>query len=800
MGKKRPRIPVDDYFTSVHYGVCLTPDEVLDIRISERTFFEGNLSESTSLYLSNLELFGGDQDQGGAAGVVDFNFGEPDACLTAAAARKLDYGDGIPLTPDTAPGYRGFLSLFFRGVGPGAVDGTGVSGLPVNAAMGGSISIGGGIGNIAAAIAAGSVERVPTSLGFLWGTNNPVLPPPDVRVRRSSKGLNPAFQTIVLGEFHHANPAHMVFEMMTSFDFGSGISPGRINVQTFEDAAETLYNEGFGLSFIWTREDEIEARIQDVLSHIRGVVFIDPNDGLFAMRLIRDDFVTEDLEVFGPENIAMTDYQRKGRGELTNNYTATYTNPITQNDETITATDEAGVAMQEGEIVAGSGNFHMIRDPDLALRVAERELRLAAAPVAQGQFTGRRILSRLRPADVFLIRYPEYLGERLITARVTQIDYGRTDQPQVIVTWIEDAFTLPQTIREARDASFWIDPGQDPAPLEFQTSITLPYALTTQVPDLNITEDDFPSVVVGLLGDQIGTDTQGFDALGEFTAATGDTGVEGLGRIPLTERVELTSPLVAQANSIIRVSLPDRLPPQLGDFLMIGNDEDTSEIVLVTSPPTVDGTEFVISVARGVLDTIPRERAAGSDVWILGSSFAGWDLQPRTADVPISYLLLPVTSRGRLAVTDATPITYTPSDRLYAPNRPANITVGGTTQFGIRIYDLAPMVVPVTFSTRNRLSEDAIARQWTEPSVVQEVGQTTTIEILTPGGVVVTTIAGLTGSSHDIPIGDFGAGAAHILRFSAVRDGIVSFQSHEISVLFRDRSGYGAAYGSEYGD
>lgn len=799
MGKKSPKVPVTDFFTSLHYGVCATPDEVVDFRAAERTFFESSVTDTGSFYISELSLFGGDTEQGGVAGLVDIQFGGTNDLLTEGAARKLDFGDEVPLTPEQAPGFRGFLSLFFRGIGPGGID-TGDAVVPPEAATGGGVATGGAIRTIGDAIASGISGRVPTISGFLWGSNNPVIPPVDVRVRRTAKGLNPMYEKIIIGDFHHANPAHMLFEMLTDASYGAGVSPARINVASYEQAAETLFNEGFGLSFTWTREETIETVMADVLAHIRAVQFIDPNDGLFTLRLIRDDFVLEDLRVFDEVDIAMTDFQRKSRGEIVNSYTATYTNPISQNPETITVTDEAGVAMQEGELVAGGDNFHMIRDPDLALRVAERELRLAASPLAQGQFTGRRILSELRPGDVFVIRYPELLNEETIVARVAEIDYGRTDRPQVIVTWIEDSFTLPNTIREAREPTLWVDPGQDPAPLQFERAITLPYALATQVPDLVIDEEDFPDVVVGLLGDQSGTDTRGFDVLGEFVSASGTESIEELGRVPLTDRLELREPLIQESNTTVRISIPDGDTIVPGDFIMFGDDETTSEIVLVTATPTVDGFDFLVPVARGVLDTTPRNHEPGVDVWVLGENFAGWDSQPRTAGVEVSYALLPVTSRGRLDISLADELAYTPLDRLYEPSRPGNVTVGGDTLFGIRSYEVSPMQVPVSWSTRNRLSEDAIAVPWDESvSTTPEPGQTTRIDILSPGGVIITTISGLTGDSHNIPIGDFGPGAASIVRVSSERDGLRSFQAHEITVFFRDRSGYGGAYGAEYG-
>jgi len=798
MGKKTPRIPVDDYYATVFYGWCLQADRVIDLRADERTFWEGSVETTQSVFVDRRDLFGGDEMQGGVMGVVDFLMGDPTQVLPAAVARRFAYND-IPLTPENAPAYRGVTSIMFRGAGPGGSELGGVGGTD-DISQPGQPSTGGFLGAIAAAR-----NTIAGFAGFLWGSNNPIIPPVDGRFQRHASLLDPATAVISRdGEQLDHNPAHMIFDMLVNPQAGIGASEAQIDRDSFEQVAQTLFDEQFGLTFLWSREDTLESVIQDILAHINGVLFIEPDNGLFTLRLFRDDFVVEDLPVFGPEELTLTDYDRKGRGEIVNNYTVTYTNTFSLNEETVSAVDEAGIAMQLGEEIAGNSNYHMVRDRDLAYELAERQLRISAAPLAQGRAEGRRSLGILRPGGRFVLRYPEYLGEETIVCRVTEIDFGKTQRPTIQVNWTEDIFTLPQALQFTRQPTRHLPPVADPTPLDFQEAFSLPYYMAVQVPDLQLEDQDFPDTIVGLLGDQAANiDTQGFVIFSEAVDPSGLQGAESLGRVPITDRLILRDAVVQEVETVLKMDIPDSTTLVSGDLVMLGrsdDDESNTELALVLENPTIDGLDFCVRVARGVLDTTPQDHPAGDEVWTLTQSYGGYDLQPRTADAPVEYGLATITSRGFLPTEDIVPFTYTPVARPYLPSRPANVTVGGTVQFGVRAYDPDPAIVPVTWSNRNRLAEDVLIRRWTEGDIAVEPGQLTTIEVRDINGGLITTHADLPGTSFDIPIASFGSGAFHRIRVYATRDGLRSFQAHEIVVNFASRSGYGVGYGFQYGD
>lgn len=59
---------------------------------------------------------------------------------------------------------------------------------------------------------------------------------------------------------------------------------------SFWNAAWALSSEGFGLNLIWTRQQPIESFIGQVIDHIGGILYTDPERGTFELKLLRDDY------------------------------------------------------------------------------------------------------------------------------------------------------------------------------------------------------------------------------------------------------------------------------------------------------------------------------------------------------------------------------------------------------------------------------------------------------------------------------------------------------------------------------
>jgi hypothetical protein len=153
---------VVDYTLSIHFRVATGPvDELLAIYVGEKEAWSGSVTTESDIQISRPDLFGGIKKEGGTVGTVRYLPGGPDQVMPAHLASRLG------LTTATCPGYRGMASLFFTGNQASFNDVGGIPGALIN-----------------------SLYYQPP--GFLWSSNNPYLKTVWARVRRRSRGLNPA--------------------------------------------------------------------------------------------------------------------------------------------------------------------------------------------------------------------------------------------------------------------------------------------------------------------------------------------------------------------------------------------------------------------------------------------------------------------------------------------------------------------------------------------------------------------------------------------------------------------------------
>src|SRR5690606_4527087 len=119
-----------------------------------------------------------------------------------------------------------------------------------------------------------------------------------------------------------------------------------IDVVAFSQAAQTLFDERFGVSMMWSDQMEIEKFINEVIDHIEGSLFVHPRSGKFVLKLIRDDYDHTQLPIYTPDNAKLMNFQRKAWGETINEITITYKNPENEEDISFTIQDNANIAMQ----------------------------------------------------------------------------------------------------------------------------------------------------------------------------------------------------------------------------------------------------------------------------------------------------------------------------------------------------------------------------------------------------------------------------------------------------------------------
>lgn len=624
--------------------------------------------------------------------------------------------------------------------------------------------------------------------------------------------------TDTMGRLPDANPAHMIYEVLTDRDWGMGAPPSSIDLASFMYAAELFHTERFGLSIMWSQQSDIQSYVSEILDHVQANLFIDPRSGLWTLVPLRGDYDPDTLPVLNPSNCKATNRQRKGLGETVNEIVVSWTNPNNEKEETITFQDLGSIAANDGEIISASRNYYGIRNAKLASAVGQRDLRSASYPMFGCDIVAHRSMSFLRPGSVAKLDWPED-GIVGMIVRVGKVDYGRPGEGSVKFPVTEDVFALDVATYTGTQTGEWVSPETPPTPMTSTAALTipLPLLLRSGVPLSDISDEDYPSVFNGVLSDHETAAVEYFELQGPLIRPNGDPYIGLLGNVLPTASAPLTQALVAEPFTVLtgfqiaEIASPGTV--EVGDFIYLtsGSNDETSEVLMLDS---FDGSDW--TVARGMFDTIPRAWPIGTRAWFLGDDVAARDPAVQTAGVPIPYRLLTRTSGGTLPLGSAPVFTFTASERPYLPFRPANVTFtpsGGGTPLSPELpadpgavvplqYLLAdkPTSISVAFATRNRLSEDIVAPKWDAATVTPETGQTTTIRLRDlDTDMVLTTLSGLTSSPQVLSLAAITGLGRFAVEVLSVRDGFESLQyvAQRIKVV---EPGYGNAYGFAYAD
>lgn len=753
------------YYLSLHTGIANQVDEISAIIMGDRAIWEGSVTQSKVINVSDESLFGGNKREGGVSGGITFLMGEDHQFMPPYLLAK--FGD----VADLIPSYRGLTTIFFHEAVAADYDG----------------ALLGDLYNVAFGVTSGS--------GFYFQASNPYLRELKIIVNRRAKGLTRSYSSIARGGgVNDANPAHIIFELMTNRDFGSGLPISRIDVESFELAAQTLYNEGFGISLKWISQGKVKDMILEVLDHINALLFEDPRTGLSTLKLLRDDYDPDDLPTADYDNCKVNSFQRK-QEELVNEIIVTYTDPDSYEEATVTVQDLAGIAA-EGGVISTGRNYYGVHKTVLAKNLGERDLRAEGYPLATAEVDFFRQFWDITPGMPVKLDSPDD-SDDILVMRVMKVDDDSTGYGYVRATLVEDVFSLEAAPLFTTPDPI-IDYGEtDPNEAEAVQAFTMPYTLSVNTGLLTPGTDPYPQAHLCVLASSSQSSVDFYDLEGEIQGALGTDRFKIVSTNTIIPRGVLTGVMAAEVSTTFSppgLSNGAAVEPEFLVLIGSGDDEDM-EIAGVTA---VDSGTGDVTLRRGILDTVPQEWPVDTPIWFISPSSAFWDPTNRSAFENVEFKVLPVAVGSTLDPDDATLLNNTLNERVYLPFRPANVQVAGTG-FGTLVA-ADREAKQVTWANRYRQGEDAVILAWDAASVSPETGQTTEIDILRVSDrAVLVSYTGLTGTSYTVPKTAWSGETNVIVKVWSARDGYRSLQGHEIELELPEPPGWGNNYGAAWG-
>lgn len=394
MGTSKKQIRGYKYFLGVHTILCRGPvDEIQSLSFGSRKAWEGSVTSSETIYIDKPELYGGEDKEGGVQGNIDIMMGEPSQVANPYLLSKIS---GL------LPAFRGVVSAVFN--------------------------------------------------SFYMGCSNPYPKPPEWRVKRIPAKSWLAYWSDIDGS---ANPAHILYEIITHADWGMGYSGTDIDTDSFELAAETLFDEGFGLNFIVSSGDDFNSFIGMIMEHINAVFYVSASTGKFVLKLLREG--EESVGNYDESNCNLEAYERPNYGELINEISVVFRPRGRTSDDSVTVQNLAMIQTQG--IVNQTITYVGIDNSELALKVASRDLKTRSTPLARVKFKTNRASWNKNIGDVITFSW-ESLGIESMKLRILNINHGTYENSEISIDLVEDIFGLSNTTYISSQPDVWVDPVQ----------------------------------------------------------------------------------------------------------------------------------------------------------------------------------------------------------------------------------------------------------------------------------------------------------------------------------------------------
>lgn len=576
---------------------------------------------------------------------------------------------------------------------------------------------------------------------------------------------------VVSISFADMNPAHIIRECLTDPDWGMGYQESDVDDDSFKDAADVLYAERMGISLLWDRQMPIQDFVTQIMKHINASLYVDRATGLFVLKLIRADYVKEDLLHLTEDNITKVENaSRPTIGELVNSITVNYWDAASGEDASLTVQDQALIQMQ-GAVINTTLQFPGFTNKTIAAQVGLRSLQSLSTPLLSATVYADRNAAGLNVGDVFRMSWPDLEVDDLVM-RVAGLALGDGKNNSVKLTVMEDAFSFPDTATVVPVDPPWIDPSSPPRPALDRLAFESPYYEVVQAQGQPKTDADLLSNPdLGYVAFAAGSVTGGINAV---VATDSGAGYEDAATLDFCPVATLAT-AVEQADDV-----PTTFMLSAGrnlDMVQVGwHAQVDDELFRVDALDLLTGE---LTVGRAVLDTVPKPHAAGAKVFFWGL-YSAADPQEYVSGESVDVKIMPVAGQGQLPLDSAPVDTVVLSGRAARPYPPGDFKVNGS--YFPSIVDPSVDIV-LTWVSRNRLQQTSgELLDFFDGSVTPEAGVTYTVRVLDADNpaTVVYEETGIAGLTHTIPGGSITTAERVRLQVLSVRDGLESWQAHEL--------------------
>lgn len=456
------------------------------------------------------------------------------------------------------------------------------------------------------------------------------------------------------------NPIHKIREILTD-DAAMGKPESDINDVNFMKAADRIWGEGLGISWAIDEKSCIEA-IEELCYHIEAGIRVNRQTGLYEMVLFRDDWFDEDeIHDISESKIKDLSLEVMNSDDIVNQLNVTYYDRARIKNSTFSVY-ENGSILTMGHANAESVEFPYFMNMRNAEIVANWKLKQFSTPAWSGSFTtGWREARKWNRYD--LIRLPwssKWNGTILV--RIMKINLGNGTDNTVTIDF-EEVIPYSGEMNTSIVVDTPVDAGPQPPQPSINAVFEAPYYLTVlragqTNADLELSNNPDIGYVAAVAAKP---QSNSLNALLYTDGGVGE--FEQVSRLDYCDILQLDQPINETASAfVVTGSLTQTAN---SNNLILLNGELMGFVAL-------DDATKVLTVKRGVLDTVPKKHSSGS-LFVFDLPDVAFDSTQYAQSEIIEAQVLTTTPSGIQELSTGTAIEI--QSRAIRPYPPANVKI-----------------------------------------------------------------------------------------------------------------------------
>lgn len=704
------------YSFGIDYALCWGPvDEILEIRTDNKLAWlpiggpaPADLGGTGQDFVVDARtIYGGDADfqieNGGFGGVYawcTFHSGRPSASINSYMANVL--------SPAPVPAYNNVCRVVWQGPSSGK------------------------------AVYNGNFFNEPFKSGYMGTANQ--LTPLEFIIKRCPNvlSISPFDTEYLIVDANNpnqadANPADALLELLTNNLWGVNIPLNLFDIPSFKAAQHSCFVDKLGFSAIWDTPKDIIDVMNELLNYMDAVLYTDLSTGLITIKLARSDYDIENIVVLDRSNCEVTSYSRASWSETTNEVRVNYLERKTESstigtlgtvfrEKTAIAQDLANFRIQDSVVATGI-DYIGPTNGTTASKLAYRDLRIVSRPLIRLNIKAFRGTSILRPADVFKLNWSDFeINIQNQVFRVIKIRYGNLSDNMMDIEAVEDVFSIQNSIYSSPTDTEWVDPNQEPTPLDNFVIEESPYFYSGDVAKLQIIAEkpDPWQLAFNVYTGHSMVDTTIADT-GQIYTPMGKLSFD----LPVYYDTVQASPYDVEpqdspssnATSLGIIRSAEQFEVKNGFNLALIKSVNTEEIIGFESAIYSSGVNTVTlnNLYRGLLDTTPQSHPADSKVYFFtyGASRPNVVFDSNTAYT--AFESVGQTGTGGMTTVQTVPII----NRAKRPYPPADIKLNGLRG---NVSFSSGSNITITWNNRNRIRQAGKVYFQTDADIYTESG------------------------------------------------------------------------------